>query len=175
MDMSNAESIEAIDDTEVTPPVIMPNRPPLDDEMDITPMIDMTFLLLIFFILTSKMTAEPTYALPSAKNGDLVSVKSCVVLTMRVGGGETAIVAREDRTVFSEDLEQQAAEIAEYVEQGLSTQKSEVLVRAEGGIRNGEIQRIKQIISDLLKRAKSSTSASWMKNNLARYSQTCIK
>lgn len=33
-------------------------RPPMDDEMDITPMIDMTFLLLIFFILTSKMTGE---------------------------------------------------------------------------------------------------------------------
>ena len=38
--------------------VSLPPRPPMDDEMDITPMIDMTFLLLIFFILTSKMTGE---------------------------------------------------------------------------------------------------------------------
>jgi hypothetical protein len=29
--------------------VSLPPRPPMDDEMDITPMIDMTFLLLIFF------------------------------------------------------------------------------------------------------------------------------
>jgi len=41
--------------------VVMADRPPMDDEMDITPMIDMTFLLLIFFILTSKMTGEKSY------------------------------------------------------------------------------------------------------------------
>jgi biopolymer transport protein ExbD len=138
------------DDFEVTPPVVMPKRPPIDDEMDITPMIDMTFLLLIFFILTSKMTAEPTYPLPAAKNGNSVSVKSCVVITVRAGSGDTAIVSRSDGTVFSDDPEQQQAELGEYIQLGLSTQKSEVLVRAEGAVRNAEISRIKDVISEAL-------------------------
>jgi len=135
---------------EVTPPVVMPKRPPMDDEMDITPMIDMTFLLLIFFILTSKMTAEPTYPLPAAKNGNSVSVKKCIVITVRAGNGATAIVSRADATVFSDDPEQQAAEIGEYIQLGLNTQKSEVLIRAEGAVRNGEISRLKDAVSESL-------------------------
>jgi biopolymer transport protein ExbD len=131
-------------------PVVMPKRPPMDDEMDITPMIDMTFLLLIFFILTSKMTAEPTYPLPAAKNGNAVAVKKCVVITVRSGSGDTAIVSRADGTVFSDDPEQQAAELGEYIQLGLNTQKSEVLVRAEGAVRNGEISRLKDVISEAL-------------------------
>jgi biopolymer transport protein ExbD len=138
------------EDLEVTPPLVMPKRPPLDDEMDITPMIDMTFLLLIFFILTSKMTAEPTYPLPAAKNGNSVSVKSCVVITVRAGSGDTAVVSRADGTVFSDDPEQQQAELGEYIQLGLNTQKSEVLVRAEGAVRNAEISRLKDVISEAL-------------------------
>ncbi len=39
----------------------------MDSEMDITPMIDMTFLLLIFFVLTSKMTGEKSFEIPRLK------------------------------------------------------------------------------------------------------------
>ena len=38
-------------------------------EMDITPMIDCTFLLLIFFLVTSKMKPELAVDLPKAKHG----------------------------------------------------------------------------------------------------------
>ena len=61
--------------------VAMRERPSMDDEMDITPMIDMTFLLLIFFILTSKMTGEKSYEVPSAKNGSSIATKNCVMMT----------------------------------------------------------------------------------------------
>jgi len=135
---------------DLTPAVQMPKRPPMDDEMDITPMIDMTFLLLIFFILTSKMTAEPTYPLPRAKSGNSVAVKNCVVITVRRGSGDAAVVSRSDGTVFSDDPEQQSAEIGEYIQLGLNTQKSEVLIRAEGAVRNGEISRLKEVVSESL-------------------------
>ncbi len=157
--MANANTIDEnsevdsylIDQEEdLTPAVQMPKRPPMDDEMDITPMIDMTFLLLIFFILTSKMTAEPTYPLPRAKSGNSVAVKNCVVIVVRRGSGDAAVVSRADGTVFSDDPEQQSAEIGEYIQLGLNSQKSEVLVRAEGAVRNGEISRIKEIISEAL-------------------------
>ncbi len=138
------------EDEEVLAPVAMPKRPPLDDEMDITPMIDMTFLLLIFFILTSKMTAEQTYALPRAKNGDALPTKSCIILNVRSAGDGAAVISRADETVFSDDPEQQVAEVGEYIQQGFNMRKTEVLIRADGTVRNGEIKRIKEIVSESL-------------------------
>ena len=47
-----------------------------DTEMDITPMIDCTFLLLIFFLLTFKADEGATIPLPPAKYGIPVSAKT---------------------------------------------------------------------------------------------------
>jgi len=140
-----------ITDEEEIEEVALPNVAPVDGEMDITPMIDIVFLLLIFFIVSSKMTAEPSYPLPAAKNGVAIPVKNCVVITVKRGGGDNAIITNGDgKIVFSEDLELQAAEIAEYIQLGFDNQKSEILIRAEGGVRSGEINRIKEMVSESL-------------------------
>ena len=55
--MSTDHAIESMDDEE-DDSFVMPRRKRDDDEMDITPMIDITFLLLIFFVVASKM--DPT-------------------------------------------------------------------------------------------------------------------
>jgi len=87
---SQSSSSHAPDLAAAAPPILiddepeevaMRERPSMDDEMDITPMIDMTFLLLIFFILTSKMTGEKSYEVPSAKNGSSIATKNCVMIT----------------------------------------------------------------------------------------------
>lgn len=131
--------------------VQMPPRPPMDDEMDITPMIDLTFLLLIFFILTSKMTGEKTYDIPPAKHGTTVPSKACVSVIVTRGTGEAPIVARGDGTLFSDDPEQQAAEISEYVQIELeSGRKTEVLIRAEGNVTSGQLNKVKQAIGEVI-------------------------
>ncbi len=136
-------------------PVKLRERPPLDDEMDITPMIDMVFLLLIFFILTSKMTGEKTYPVPPAKNGSAVVIKNCVSLLVSRGTGSTPLVARGDGTTFSEDPELQAAEIAEYIQLELETGgKTEVLIRAEGNVTSGQMKKVKQAIAEVLEEGK---------------------
>jgi biopolymer transport protein ExbD len=144
------EALQAMQEVDEEGAVGLPQVPPVDGEMDITPMIDIVFLLLIFFIVSSKMTAEPTYPLPAAKNGAAIPVKNCVVLTVKRGGGDNAVIAKADGTLFSDDLEQQAAEIAEYIQLGFDMQKSEILIRAEGGVRSGEINRIKEMVSESL-------------------------
>jgi biopolymer transport protein ExbD len=48
-------------------------------EMDITPMIDCTFLLLIFFLVTSKMKPELAVDLPKAKHGAVVVEQSSII------------------------------------------------------------------------------------------------
>ncbi len=158
--MSNATSGDAramIGSVEESEPEIlkMPDRPPMDDEMDITPMIDMTFLLLIFFILTSKMTGEKSYDIPPAKNGSSVATKNCISILVMRGSGDTPIVAKGDGALFSDDPEQQAAEIAEYLQLELeSGRKTEVLVRAEGNVTSGQMQKVKIAISEILEEGK---------------------
>ena len=132
--------------------IIRPARIEHDDEMDMTALIDITFLLLIFFVVTSKLANEVKQPLPMARNGQSVANmdKTAIILSVRWGGGDTAIVSRRDGTLFSDDPEQQAAEISEYIQLGLDQNKSELLIRADGAVRTGEIQRIKEIVSESL-------------------------
>ena len=48
---------------------VKPRREMGDDELDITPMIDIVFLLLAFFVVVSKMDPKPAVDLPIAKYG----------------------------------------------------------------------------------------------------------
>ncbi len=127
-----------------------PRAPSSDDELDITPMIDITFLLLIFFLVSSRMTAEQAVDLPKARHGGLVAGKESVIIIMKRGTGDQAEVKKGDGTPFSSDTEQQNAEIAEYVEQGIDSGKKHVIIRAEGSVRQGEIGRVSGAISEAL-------------------------
>lgn len=125
-----------------------PKRPELDNEMDITPMIDITFLLLIFFLVSSKMNAEQAVDLPKARHGGVVAGKESVILLMKRGSGDEAEVLKGDGSSFSSDVDQQNAEIAEYVQQGIDAGKKHVIIKAEGNVRHGEIGRVSGAISE---------------------------
>ena len=53
-----------------------------DAELDITPMIDITFLLLAFFVMVSKMDPTTAVDLPKAQYGFTVPEKNCVVFVV---------------------------------------------------------------------------------------------
>jgi biopolymer transport protein ExbD len=121
-----------------------------DGEMDITPMIDIVFLLLIFFVVCSKMTAEQAPKVPAAKNGLPSNVASSIALILKRGNGETARVSTEEGRSFDDNIEQQTAEIIEYVTAEMQKGKQDVLLRAEGDVTNGETNRVKEAISEVL-------------------------
>lgn len=135
---------------EVEEDFLKPRAPSGDDEMDITPMIDITFLLLIFFIVSSKMNAEQAVELPQARNGGVVAAKESVIIIMKRGTGDQADVLKADGTAFSQDTEQQAAEVAEYIAKGIDSGKKHVIIRAEASVRHGEVGRISEAISESL-------------------------
>lgn len=56
------------------------NQP--DDELDLTPMIDMSFMLLAFFVVSSSMEAGSPLKLPSANSGDRMDIKKTAVVTV---------------------------------------------------------------------------------------------
>ncbi|MCA9132076.1 MAG: biopolymer transporter ExbD [Planctomycetales bacterium] len=150
--MSRTSELPASDaeELEVEADFLRPRPPISDDELDITPMIDITFLLLIFFLVSSKLSAEQAVDLPPARHGGVVAGKESVIVIMRRGTGDLAEVRQADGTLFSLDPEQQNAEIAEYVQQGLDAGKKHVIIRAEGAVRHGEVGRVSGAISESL-------------------------
>jgi biopolymer transport protein ExbD len=144
-------SIATADDDEITA------REPIsvDDEIDFTPMVDIVFLLLIFFMVSTKISTSPKVDLPESFNGQNVVEKEFVVVAVRQGNAEVAEVTRMDGTVFSNDVEQQEAEIAEYIERELSSEKSQVLVKAAGEVRYGEVERVRQAIAGVLEEGQT--------------------
>jgi biopolymer transport protein ExbD len=123
-----------------------------DAEMDITPMIDIVFLLLIFFLVASKMDESAAVRLPPARHGGAVAEDNSIVVIITKGQGENFVVARRDGRAFSGDLEQQEDEIAAYVEAGLSgTQPFDrpmqhIIVKAERQVKEREVARVAEAI-----------------------------
>lgn len=125
----------------------------LEGDLDITPMIDITFLLLIFFIVAGKLQQSKTAELPTARYGAGVSTKTAAILTVIPGPGEHANVFKGDTVdpaaqVRASDLADQEREIADYIEQELAGDppelepKQHVLIKAARDVRSREVNRV---------------------------------
>ena len=60
-------------------------RSEYDAELDITPMIDVTFLLLIFFMVTSTMQPDEALDIPTSVHGLGVEANSAILITISAG------------------------------------------------------------------------------------------
>jgi biopolymer transport protein ExbD len=144
----NATGQTDIDDEEDEDPIRMSEGIKDEDELDITPMIDITFLLLIFFVVASKMDPTQTGRTPKATHGLSVSAKDSAVLFMSAGSGERAIIKNLDGAEFSSDEETQISEIVEYVTEELDRGKQQVMILGDEDVRVGEVTRVQTIIGD---------------------------
>lgn len=118
-----------------------------DPKMDITPMIDVTFLLLIFFVVSSKLDPQMAVDLAKAKHGDAVPEKESVVLLVVADNPENPSIhlgtSREDPTASGNE-EEQEQQIRDYVEAELSGTRPKriVLVKAERGVKYRHMDRV---------------------------------
>lgn len=123
-----------------------------DADLDITPMIDITFLLLAFFVMVSKMDPQLAVKLPEAKFGSSVPEKNCVVLVVVAGDTPEEYkifkgrsMDEKDQVANGEETDQEA-EIAEYVENEFSKRPKleAVLIKGEGQVSTGAIEVAKR-------------------------------
>jgi len=109
-------------------------------------MIDITFLLLIFFLVASTADVQTAVDLPPARHGQGVSDTKSVVLTIAERGGPgSALVYLGDGTggtPLPDDSALQEERIAQAVRDGFNQGKPTVLVKAEKGVLHREVSRV---------------------------------
>ncbi len=139
--------------TEVDKPVSLSNNRSMGDaEMDITPLIDIVFLLLIFFLVASKMDEAATVKLPPARRGIDVAQENAIIVIVKKDDDGDVVVARRDGSALAADLEQQETEIGEYVEAGLTGSEpfdrpmESIILKAQGDVLEGEVARVAEAI-----------------------------
>ena len=124
-----------------------------EGELDITPMIDVTFLLLAFFVVVSKMDPSAAVDLPRARYGETVQEQTAVIVVVVQSDRDEPKVYKGKLknpdalcTGSIEDIENQ---ISEYVkrEMGLDSLKTTVIIRAERKVKYRHMDIVKRAVS----------------------------
>ncbi len=130
----------------------LPRKKRGDDEMDITPMIDITFLLLIFFIVCSTMDPTKIGTIPPADNGLAISAKDSAVIFINPMGKDKVKLSRFDGRDFSADEDVQASEVIEYItnelEKPSGKDKQHVMLFGDADVQVGQVTRLQKVIGD---------------------------
>ncbi len=138
-----------------------PKREVEETELDMTPMIDITFLLLIFFLVASTPDKNTAVDLPKAQHGTGVSQLHSIVFTLGEGGIDIAPAYNGDGKVsgteLPNELEARATQIEALTKKGFEEGKTDVVIKADRNVKFREIYRV----------MKASAKVQSMKLNLA--------
>lgn len=145
--------IDELDDLLVVRP-----RPAVtpDSDIDITPMIDMVFLLLIFFLVTSRMSQQASVRLPEARYGAAISSKEAAIITV-AQAGDDALIFKGDgvepaQQLAATDFAAQELELIDFVasEMAGANPKQHVLIKAGKDVKHKHVARVAQAVGRAL-------------------------
>ena len=114
-------------------------------EFDITAMVDLVFMMNIYFLVTYVTVAMSEIALPSANHVAALDGDSATIVTvMRSPDGRSLSVYLGDDTKSPPitDPAEQKKRVQQAVEQGMAGGKTDVLLKAEKKVRLGDLFRI---------------------------------
>jgi len=147
--MNESDDMSIVESPEEAP--VKPRPKPIDDgEMDITPMIDITFLLLIFFLVASHVGENPEVLLPPARHGVAVPIATSTYLTLDAEADRQLILFRGEEKDPAQRLagtpEQQEEQVLAFVKEGLSQspRKDHVVINAARRVKHRDVSRIGQ-------------------------------
>ncbi len=116
-------------------------------ELDITPMIDVTFLLLIFFMVSSTMQSTPAIDLPPAEHSKGVTVSSSTVITARAPTG--SVTSPQLMLGDGAGPEATISELKTYLEEQQRSGLNRVVIKAEGDVPHGFVDEIAKTIKSV--------------------------
>jgi biopolymer transport protein ExbD len=116
-----------------------------DPEFDITAMVDLVFMMNIYFMVTFIMVNASGANLPRAMHCEPLDPQTAVIISVqRSPDGKSAAVylANDTKGTPLRGSAEQEQGILQHVEQGSKTGKSAVLIKAERNVRLGDVFRI---------------------------------
>ncbi len=119
----------------------------VDGEMDITPMIDVTFLLLIFFMVASTMQGTPDVDVPPAQHSVGVDSAGAAIVTILAArnSSESPRIVLGDGEGPEADLN----EVRRYVEESVRDGKKRIVLKGEGDVSHGLVDDVAQTIKSV--------------------------
>lgn len=115
------------------------------DEIDMTSMIDCTFLLLIFFMVCSTMQSQPDIDLPVAAHSVGVDTQGSALVTILAGSQ-----AEPPRILLGDGVGEEVAldEVRRFVADAVAGGNARIVVKAEGDVSHGFIEDVaRQIVA----------------------------
>lgn len=120
-----------------------PPRTTDDADIDITPMIDCVFQLLIFFMVTSTMQSRPDLDVPTANYGIGVETESAMILTVLAGDPPRIVQGDGDGPEVSVE------DVKRLVTQNATSPQNHVIIKAERQVAHGFVQSIARAITEV--------------------------
>ena len=121
-------------------------KKPEEAELDITPMIDVTFLLLIFFMVASKMDPQKTANTPPAVHGVGANADAAIIVSVLAdpGGGKSRVILGDCDGEEAPNMEL----VKRYVSVGQADGKELVIIKADRDCKEVEVQDVMQALVD---------------------------
>lgn len=140
-----AETLPDSADPDDMGPVLPRRQRPAAEDVDMTPMIDVTFLLLIFFMVTG-LNEQTGIELPPAKFGKGVSEQQATIITLadRQAPGMAWVYLADNVSVepLPDDPAEQETLIREFVEAGRADNNTAVLIKAGRTVHHRDVARV---------------------------------
>jgi biopolymer transport protein ExbD len=115
-----------------------------DGELDITPMIDVTFLLLIFFMVASNMQGNKRLDLPAARHGVGVEAGGATKIEVLLEQGAASPRIRLEDGSFTD-----VAGVKQHVEQRVRDGRRQVIIKAERRVPHGFVQQVTRAVNEI--------------------------
>ena len=113
-------------------------------DLDITPMIDVTFLLLIFFMVTSTMQGTPDKDLPPTKDGTNANAAGFLDVTVYAPASSNADgdIQLEGKPVTLDELKEQLAQV-------VARGDVAVMLYVERDVKSGFVGEVETVIGEV--------------------------
>jgi biopolymer transport protein ExbD len=119
-------------------------------EFDITAMVDLVFLMNLYFLVTFLSVVMNELALPPADHASPLNADSAVVLSLARsldGQSVTVYLGDPQKAEPINDVAEQDERVKAAIEEGIAAGKTAVLLKAESKVRLGDVFRISSLVS----------------------------
>ncbi len=130
---------------------LMPHR--TDDEppeFDITAMVDLVFLMNLYFLVTFLSVVMGELALPPADHASPLNAETAVILSLvRSLDGQSVVVYLGDVSKAEpiNDVAEQEERVKAAIEEGVAAGKTSVLLKSESKVRLADLFRISSLVA----------------------------